>query len=75
MFTVKQAAERLGCSVDLVYRLCSLRKLSHVRIGLGRGRIKIREQDIEAFISGALVWQEDPAGPKAPPVTLKHIHL
>ncbi|MBI3408978.1 MAG: helix-turn-helix domain-containing protein [Planctomycetes bacterium] len=39
--TVKQVAQRLGISAATVYALCNRRLLSHIRIGLGRGTVRI----------------------------------
>ena len=77
IYTVKEAALRLCCSDDLVYQLCSARKLGHIRLGMGRGRIRIREEDIEEFLRGVSV---DPVNkvtepPKTPPVKLKHLQV
>ena len=55
MLTVKQAAERLGVSPTTVYGLCQRRWLPHVRIGLGRGAVRIREEDLEEYVRGATV--------------------
>jgi excisionase family DNA binding protein len=50
--TVKVAAERLEISQSLVYRLVEEGRMLCVRIGARgrRGKIIIREQDIEAFL-------------------------
>jgi excisionase family DNA binding protein len=55
--TVGEAAERLGVSESLVYRLCEDRKLPHVRIGCGRGTIRILESDLDEFIQSCRVGQ------------------
>lgn len=47
--TVKQAAERLGVSVDAVYDLCRDGRLRCFRAGEGRGTIRIRPADLERF--------------------------
>lgn len=51
LLTVRQTAERLNVSDGCVYRLVADRKLAHVRIGVGRGVIRIEEEDLEAFVS------------------------
>jgi excisionase family DNA binding protein len=50
--TVKAAAERLEISQSLVYRLVEEGRIPCVRIGARgrRGKIIIREHDIEAFL-------------------------
>jgi excisionase family DNA binding protein len=50
MFTVKEAAARLGVSAALVYALCAARKLRHSRVGLGRGKIVIGEDAIAEYL-------------------------
>ena len=47
---VKQASDRLNCSRALVYALCGQGMLKHIRLGLGRGTIRIEEDDLLAFI-------------------------
>ncbi len=82
LLTVKQAAERLSLNPATVYALCASRKLPHARIGVGRGTIRIREEDLDAFLERATVRPGPPAapsspkaGPKPPPVTLKNLSL
>lgn len=47
--TVTDAAKRLKMSPDTVYGLCESGKLPHSRIGNGRGRIRITQDDLAAF--------------------------
>ena len=53
MLTPKQAAERAGVSLSLVYQWCEERLLVHYRCGGKgrRGRILIEEADLAAFLS------------------------
>ena len=55
MLTVGQAAARLGISIALIYQLCSSRKLPHIRLGCGRGTIRISESDLDAYVQAARV--------------------
>lgn len=50
--TARQAAERAGVSLSLVYLLCEERRLPHYRIGSEgkRGRILIDAEDLDRFI-------------------------
>jgi excisionase family DNA binding protein len=48
--TVKAAAERLEISPSLVYALCAAGKLRCHRIGLGRGCIRIDEEQLADFL-------------------------
>lgn len=53
MFTVKQVAEQLNISATCVYQLVSTGKLACHRIGIGRGAIRVSEDDLRAFISAS----------------------
>jgi excisionase family DNA binding protein len=66
LYSVKQAAQKLACSVALVYQLCSKRLLRHVRIGVGRGKIVIPEEAIAEYLKGR---EFDPIEPKPPSET------
>lgn len=57
MFTVKEAAARANVSKSLIYTWCDERRLPHIRAGkIGkRGRILIKEDDLDAFIRGLRV--------------------
>jgi len=37
-------------SAATVYALCAERKLTHLRVGTGRGTIRIRVEDLIAFV-------------------------
>ena len=69
--TVSQVAERLGVAVATVYTLCSRRKLAHVRIGVGRGAIRIPEQAVEEYVKRATVQPEEQAASLPRSVTSK----
>lgn len=47
--TVREAAERLGLSVSLVYALCAAKRIRHERHGIRRGTIRITEEAIEEY--------------------------
>lgn len=77
MFTVKQAAERLGVSASLVYGLCAAGRLRHERYGLGRGTIRVPTDALEEYRRARTVPVCGGAAP-AParePVRLKHLTL
>lgn len=82
LLTVKQAAERLNVGAGTVYALCAGRKLEHVRVGAGRGTLRIEEQALQRFVQGATVRskeatapQPSTARPKHPAITLKNLSL
>lgn len=67
--TVKQAAERLGVSVPLIYALCAAKKLRHERHGLGRGTIRIPVEAIDEYRESVTTT----VVVVAPPRKLKHL--
>jgi excisionase family DNA binding protein len=71
MLTPRQAADRLGVSLSLVYQLCDELTLAHYRVGGKgkRGRIRIDEAEVERFRESCL----REASPPIP--TLKHLSL
>lgn len=71
MFTVAEIAKRLKCSPALVYALCEAGKLSHHRLGLGRGTIRVAEEDLTAFLQESRVKKNQLTTAAA----LKHIRL
>jgi len=79
LLTVKETATKLRVSGSTVFTLCSRRLLGHVRIGVGRGAIRIRQSDIDAYLASRSVGPERAAGEKpAPPpkpVKLKHLQI
>ncbi len=50
IFTVQQVADQLQLSTATIYALVRRGELAAVRIGLGRGTIRIRESDVARFI-------------------------
>jgi excisionase family DNA binding protein len=62
--TIKQVAERLNVGLGTAYALCARRQLEHVRVGAGRGTLRVSEEALERFIEGATVRLEGPAAPK-----------
>ena len=74
MLTVKQVAEKLGVSPTTVYGLCQRRKLRHLRVGLGRGAVRVDEKDLDEYLEGASVGPEriQPAPPRQ---RFKHLRV
>ncbi|HEV3440672.1 MAG TPA: helix-turn-helix domain-containing protein [Gemmata sp.] len=71
--TPKQAAEKARVSISLIYQWCQDRVLVHYRLGRPgkRGRIRIEECDLDAFLETCKRDGEQPSAP----LTLKHIKL
>jgi excisionase family DNA binding protein len=77
---VKEAAARANVSPGLIYELCALNILPHIRIGKPgtRGCIRIEEADLDAFLASRKregQRTEPPPSPKQQPIKLKHLHL
>jgi excisionase family DNA binding protein len=71
--TPKQAAEKARVSLSLIYQWCQDRALVHYRFGRKgkRGRIRIEDADLEAFLATCKQDEERMVAP----LTLKHIQL
>ena len=59
--TVKDVADRLGVSRASVYNLCHTGQLAHLRIGTGRGVIRVPTDSLTAFIAKCMTGSERPA--------------
>lgn len=73
MFSVIQVAERLGVSVACVYALVESMELAHYRIGMGRGTIRVSDEQLQAYLGRH--EQKRPVKAAAAPVKLKHLSL
>ncbi|MBM4093525.1 MAG: helix-turn-helix domain-containing protein [Planctomycetes bacterium] len=49
--SVQQTAEQLSVSVALVYRLVADGAIEHVRIGVGRGTIRIHAEELKRYLA------------------------
>ena len=74
LLSVKDTASRLGISPGLVYSLVAGRKLRFVRIGNGRGRIRIPEDAIGEYLARSTFAPQEPQPPSGR-VRLKHLRL
>lgn len=76
MFTVKQAAERLNCSVACIYNLVAAGRLSCHRIGLRRGCIRISPAQLDAFLAETeQERKQEEVLPPLPTGTFKHLRV
>ena len=77
LLCVSEVADRLRCSPSTVYALVAQGTLGHFRIGLGRGGIRVSEEQIDAYLKS----QEKGGGrtqspaPKTLMPKLKHLSL
>src|SRR5262249_10205859 len=77
MMTVRDVAHRLSASPELVYKLCREGALGHLRLGTGRGAIRITEGDLAAYldrthapagaVEGAPTLSPSPSSPSSRP--------
>ncbi len=49
---VREAARRLEVLAWMVYAVCAEGRLPHLRVGLGRGTIRIGEEDLKTSLEG-----------------------
>lgn len=73
MLKVSEVALRLQVSRTCVYQLVEKKKLVSHRIGLGRGAIRILEEDLASFVSASRVDSKERASVPLQSVPLKHL--
>ena len=49
LLRVKEVSEHLGVSIGWVYQLVAAGRLKHLRVGLGRGTIRIKEESVDEY--------------------------
>lgn len=49
--------------MQTVYLLCAKRRLRHIRVGVGRGTIRVPESAIHEYLDGATVRPDGPGAP------------
>jgi hypothetical protein len=72
--SVREYAIEYGISPATVYAMCARKKLAHVRLGVGRGtiRIPLTEADDRTGEPGR---SDQPTPPKAKRVKLQHLRM
>lgn len=71
LLSAQQAGELLGLSVDGVYRLCRAGKLTHYRLGMRGGSLKVKASDVAAYVESCRVE----AGARRGHHTVAHLHV
>ncbi len=73
--TVVEAAKQLEVTASTVYALCADGQLGHIRIGRGRGTMRIEQGDVDTFRALARAKAEKATSKEEParPYILKHI--
>lgn len=69
MLTVKQVADRLNVSQSIIYALVEAGQIVCHRIGVGRGSIRIAEEDLARYLKSCRN-ADSSSGPR-----LRHISL
>ena len=54
-YTVKEVACRLNLSAQSVYQMCSRRKLRHLRLGVGRGAVRVPASALDEMLADATI--------------------
>lgn len=75
MLRVKQVAALLGVSAPCVYAIVREGKLACHRIGVGRGAVRIRRSDLDAYLESCRVSKNEGQRVSPTPRGLKHIKL
>jgi excisionase family DNA binding protein len=73
--TVREVAERLEVSVSLTYRLIAAGKLRCSRHGLGRGAIRISEEQLGEYLASVERGSQPRPDAAVHRVRLKHLRL
>lgn len=50
MFRVKEVATRLNVHVSTVYRLIESGQLNSVRVGMGKGTVRVPEESLDSYL-------------------------
>ena len=74
MLKVSEVARRLNVSAGCVYELVARGRLPSHRIGVGRGAIRVREEDLSQFLA-ATRREKGEEAPRLPRPRLKHIRI
>lgn len=76
MFTVRETAQRLNCSISSVRSLITAGKMACHRIGLGRGCIRVSEAQLQAYLAQtAQELRHENAPVPLPQKTFKHLRV
>ena len=75
LLTVSEVADWLNVSRSLVYQLVEAKQIAACRIGNGRGAIRFRTEDIDAFVEASVDRKEAIRVPISTKTQLKHIRV
>jgi excisionase family DNA binding protein len=75
MLRVAEVAQCLGISQALVYQLLAEGRIAHFRLGMGRGTIRIRSEDVDAYLAACRVSKSKGRESSTPKPTVPFLHL
>ncbi len=75
LLSVQQVADRLQVSPSCVYQLIDSGKLSHHRIGVARGTIRVSEDDLTTYLEDSRTESANEKLPEPRPKRAKLKHL
>lgn len=73
LLTVAEVQQRLRVSRACVYTLIQTRRLPSVRIGVGRGTIRVLLEDLEAFVAASRSPRSETPKPTRQGATFVHL--
>lgn len=71
MLSIEQVAQQLGVSPGCVYNLVQTHKLAAHRIGIRRGRVKIQQAAVDAYLTSTCTIQAGPTVQTTAPTQLQ----
>jgi excisionase family DNA binding protein len=74
LLTAREVAAMLRVSANCVYDLIAKGKLACYRVGVGRGAIRLRRSDVEAYLDACRKEKREEA-PRMPRARLKHLTI
>jgi excisionase family DNA binding protein len=75
LLTIRDVAQRLTIAPSTAYALIQSGKIVGHRIGVGRGAIRVDEEDLETFLESCRSSPRPAPRRKAPPPSLKHLRI
>jgi len=75
MLTVAEVADALRVGRSTAYQLIDVGKIPSVKIGSGRGTIRVLLEDLRAFVENARRGEPSPPPPRKRNIRLKHLKL
>jgi excisionase family DNA binding protein len=73
--TIREMAKRLAIAPSTAYALVQSGKIASHRIGIGRGAIRIDEQDLKDFLGSCRSSPRPETRPRLARARLKHLKL